>query len=91
MNLEQEEKKDKTIPYLFIGLSVIFIIIGWIAANGESKSQYVRLIDVFIYGPYLTYLAFQKEYIFSTLEKVFLLFLGITTISFNARNYLKIK
>ena len=91
MNLEQEEKKDKTIPYLFIGLSVIFIIIGWIAANGESKSQYVRLLDVFIYGPYLTYLAFQKEYVFSVLEKVFLLFLGITTISFNARNYLKIK
>ena len=91
MNLEQEEKKDKTIPYLFIGLSVIFIIIGWIAANGESKSQYVRLLDVFIYGPYLTYLAFQKEYVFSVLEKVFLLFLGITTISFNARNYLKIR
>jgi len=90
MNLEQE-KQDKRIPYLFIGLSVIFIIIGWIAANGESKSQYVRLIDVFIYGPYLTYLAFQKEYVFTTLEKVFLLLMGITTISFNARNYLKIK
>jgi hypothetical protein len=91
MDLEQEEKKDKRIPYLFIGLSIIFIIIGWIAANGESKSQYVRLIDVFIYGPYLTYLAFQKEYVFTILEKVFLLLMGMATISFNARNYLKIR
>ena len=91
MNLEKKEKKDKRVPYLLILLSIIFIIIGWIAANGVSKSQYVRLIDVFIYGPYLTYLAFQKEYVFSTLEKVFLLFLGMTTISFNARNYLKIR
>jgi hypothetical protein len=59
-------------------------------ANGESKTQFVRLIDVFIYGPYLTYLAFQKEYTFSIFEKIFILFLGITTIAYNGKNYLKI-
>lgn len=81
---------DKQIPYLLITLSIIFAILGWILANGNSKTQYVRLIDVFIYGPYLTYLAFQKEYIFSLIEKIFLLFLGITTITYNGRNYMKL-
>lgn len=79
---------EKKLPYLLIILSIIFAVIGWFLANGTSKTQYVRLIDVFIYGPYLTYLAFQKEYVFSMIEKIFLLFLGITTITYNCRNYI---
>lgn len=81
---------EKQIPFLLIVLSVVFSIIGWFTANRESKTQYVRLVDIFIYGPYLTYLAFQKEYVFSIFEKIFILFLGITTITYNGRNYLKI-
>lgn len=81
--------KEKQIQYLLIVLSVIVSIIGWFMANKKSKTQYVRLVDIFIYGPYLTYLAFQKEYVFSIFEKIFILFLGITTISYNGRNYLK--
>lgn len=83
--------EEKQIPYLLIVLSIVFSIIGWLMSNGESKTQYIRLIDIFIYGPYLTYLAFQKEYIFSIFEKLFILFFGITTITYNGRNYLKIK
>jgi hypothetical protein len=82
--------KEKQIPYLLILLSIVFAILGWYLANGESKTQYVRLVDVFIYGPYLTYLAFQEEYVFTIFEKLFLLFLGITTITYNGKNYLKI-
>jgi hypothetical protein len=80
--------KDKQIPYLLIILSIIFALLGWILANGNSKTQYVRLLDIFIYGPYLTYLAFQTNYIFNIIEKIFLLFLGITTITYNGKNYL---
>ena len=92
-NLEYSEYlyNDKKIPYFLIVLSIIFAILGWILANGQSKTQYVRLIDIFIYGPYLTYLAFQKEYVFTLIEKIFLLFLGITTITYNGKNYKKIK
>lgn len=82
--------KDKKIPYLLITLSIIFSILGWILANGSSKTQYVRLLDVFIYGPYLTYLAFQTNYTFTIVEKIFLLFLGVTTITYNGKNYLKL-
>jgi len=69
-------------------LLIVFSIVGWMAASGVSKTQWVRLADVFLYGPYLTYLAFQTDYTFSAIEKVFLLFLGVTTITYNARNYL---
>ena len=79
---------DKKIPYLLILLSIIFALLGWFLADGNNKTQYVRLVDVFIYGPYLTYLAFQKEYVFSLIEKIFLLFLGVTTITYNGRNYI---
>ena len=82
--------KGKQIPYLLIILSIVFAILGWYLSNGDSKTQYVRLVDVFIYGPYLTYLAFQNEYVFNIVEKIFLVFLGITTITYNGRNYLKI-
>ena len=81
---------DKQIPYLLILLSILFSILGWILANGTSKTQYVRLLDIFIYGPYLTYLSFQTNYTFSIIEKIFLLFLGVTTITYNGKNYLKI-
>ena len=80
--------EGKKLPYLLITFSIVFALIGWITPNGKSKTQYVRLFDVFLYGPYLTYLAFQTEYIFSLIEKLFLLFLGVTTITYNAKNYL---
>jgi intracellular septation protein A len=90
-NSEYLLDNKKKIPYLLILLSIIFAILGWVLANGQSKTQYVRLVDIFIYGPYLTYLAFQKNYVFTIIEKIFLLFLGITTITYNGKNYLKIK
>ena len=88
MFLDTDTDKEKQIPYLLIILSIIFALLGWILANGNSKTQYVRLLDVFIYGPYLTYLAFQTNYTFTIVEKIFLLFLGITTITYNGKNYL---
>ena len=90
MFLNTDTDKEKQIPYLLIVLSIIFSLLGWILANGNSKTQYVRLVDIFIYGPYLTYLSFQTNYTFTIIEKIFLLFLGITTITYNGNNYLKL-
>ena len=81
---------EKQIPYLLIVLSILFSILGWIVATGNSKTQYVRLVDIFIYGPYLTYLSFQTNYTFTIIEKIFLLFLGVTTITYNGKNYLQL-
>ena len=66
-----------------------FLVVGWRLATRYNKTNGVRLVDVFIYGPYLIYLSMQHNYVFSVYEKIFLLFLGATTISYNARNYLR--
>ena len=67
-------------------LIIASAIIGWLFANG-TKSQIIRLIDVFLYGPYLTYLAFKKEEL-TNFDKSFLIFVGVTTITFNGTNYI---
>lgn len=73
-----------------IGLTIVFFVIGWFFATGSSKTQWVRLVDICIYGPYLIYLSQQPEdYVISDTENMFLLFLGATTITYNLRNYLK--
>jgi hypothetical protein len=69
-------------------LIVIFAVIGWCAATGLGKGQYVRIMDILIYGPYLVYLAMKETYTFSMLEKLFLLLFGVTTITYNLKNFL---
>lgn len=68
-------------------LLIIFIsaIIGIIATDGK-KTQFVRLIDVFIYGPALIYIGFYGvEY---HLYRYILLILGTTTITYNLKNFI---
>tara|TARA_Y100000004_G_scaffold139093_1_gene157845 strand:- start:180 stop:407 length:228 start_codon:yes stop_codon:yes gene_type:complete len=52
-----------------------------------SKSQYIRLLDVFFIGPFMIYVS-QKAKGINNLEKFTLLGLGIATIYYNGRNYL---
>lgn len=66
---------------------ILFLYLGWILATGTQKTKWVRLVDIFVYGPYLIYLSTKDDYTFSEYEKLFLLFLGATTITYNARNY----
>ena len=67
-------------------LTGLFLVIGWLLATGTGKTQWVRLVDILIYGPYLIYLSQQsEEYVISDVENVFLLFLGATTIAYNLR------
>lgn len=69
-------------------LVLVFGVIGWISSSGV-KTQWVRLIDVFVYGPVAIYVAikyFSEEKI---LQAIFL-FAGATTITYNLKNYLEI-
>ena len=73
-----------------IGLTILYFVMGWFLATGSGKTQWVRLIDICIYGPYLIYLSQQSdEYVISGYEKTFLLGFGATTITYNLRNYLR--
>ena len=73
-----------------IALTVVYLSMGWLFATGVGKTQWVRIFDIFLYGPYLIYLSFQDEtYKISDREKMFLIGLGATTITYNLRNYLR--
>lgn len=50
------------------------------------KSQGVRLLDIFVLGPYMIYLSRKLSPPHNTL----LLISGIATIGYNLRNYLRI-
>ena len=52
-----------------------------------SKSQNIRLLDVFFIGPFMIYVS-QKAKGINNLEKFTLLGLGIATIYYNGNNYL---
>jgi len=66
-------------------LIIIFLIIGWLSTCGE-KTQLVRLLDVFIYGPFLIWLGTRER---EKWIKVFLYFMGATTLTYNLRNFIE--
>ena len=55
-----------------------------------SKSQNIRLLDVFFIGPYMIYIS-KKAKGLSKLESFTLLVLGVATIFYNGKNYLSNK
>lgn len=69
-------------------LVATFAVFGWITATGKDKAQWVRLVDVFVYGPFLIYIGLHPNHVLSLLERVFLVFIGATTVTYNLRNYL---
>ncbi len=81
-------------------LIVIFVglIIGYITTSG-SKSQNIRLLDIFIIGPLMIYLGCyiyinknkninKNDYI--KIISIILIFFGSSTITYNLKNYIKI-
>jgi hypothetical protein len=68
----------------FIIFFILFLAIGWYSTTG-IKTQLVRLADVFIYGPLLIWISTRTK---SVWERIALLFMGATTMTYNLRNYL---
>lgn len=51
-----------------------------------SKSQAIRLIDIFFIGPYLGWIAWRSKNL-TVIERRILQGLAVSTIVYNARNY----
>lgn len=73
---------------IFIIIIIISAFIGWYSTVG-IKSQFVRLIDIIIYGPFFIWLGYTRAN--KDWERILLFFIGATTITYNLRNYLKFK
>ena len=53
-----------------------------------SKSQNIRLLDVFFIGPFMIYIGYKAKGL-TELERYMMYGLGIATIYYNGKNYLK--
>ena len=73
---------------MLIILLFIFLLIGWISADSREKTQYVRLLDIFLYGPIMVYISLDNSNNLRFLFRICLLIIGGTTITYNAKNYI---
>lgn len=62
------------------------LLIGYITTTGV-KSQWVRVIDIFVYSSILFYVALYKVPKTEKITQATLLFMGATTMSYNLYNY----
>lgn len=70
-------------------LSVIAgAITGWVTSTGV-KSQAVRMVDVYALGPLMIYAAASRNP--RLVARQALAFTGASTITYNARNYLRLR
>ena len=58
--------------------------------NEHQKSQAVRLYDVFLLAPFLLYVGYKAKGL-KDWERYGIYFIGLSTIWYNGRNYLKNK
>lgn len=63
------------------------LLIGYLTTTGV-KSQWVRIIDIFVYSTILFYIALYKLPPTESLSRGVLLFMGGTTMSYNLYNFL---
>lgn len=61
------------------------IAIGWLSTTG-IKSQWVRLLDIFVWGPLVIWAGYAIDT--SIWIKYALVFMGASTITYNLKNFL---
>ena len=71
---------------LSIGFIILFFIIGWVSSTGV-KTQFIRILDVVVYGPVLIYVSLNL--IDDPILKLLVLFMGATTMSYNLKNFIE--
>jgi hypothetical protein len=62
--------------------------INWSTQEEISKSQNIRLLDVFIIAPFLIYVAYRNKNL-TDWEKIGLYIIGFATFYYNGKNYLE--
>lgn len=72
---------------LIVVIIIIGLLIGWFSTTG-TKSQFVRLLDVFLYGPILIYTGTVVDNVYL---KIALILIGASTMSYNFKNYVKME
>jgi hypothetical protein len=64
------------------------LLLGFISTTG-FKSQWIRLVDIFVIGPIMIYLGNQGYTLTNNKLYLALIFFGATTITYNLKNYIQ--
>lgn len=72
--------------WLIVVLVVLGMVMGWVSTVG-AKSQFIRLLDILIYGPALIYAGAVIDDSHTWL-KVLLIIIGSSTIAYNLVNFI---
>lgn len=78
-------KINLVILFIFLGL-----LIGYYSTSG-SKTQLIRLVDIFLIGPLMIYIGIINFERLENIQKIIslvLIFFGASTITFNLKNYI---
>jgi hypothetical protein len=67
---------------------VVGLYLGYISTTG-SKTQTIRLLDIFVIGPLMIYFGYKSKP--ASFFSMLLIFFGATTITYNLKNYLFIE
>jgi hypothetical protein len=70
--------------HLIVLVIVVGLVVGWVTARDEGKTQGVRVLDVAIVGPLMIAAGVAR---LPVPLRLLLVFIGAATITFNARNY----
>lgn len=82
--MDNKQKIIIVIIFIFIGL-----IIGWLSTTG-TKSQFIRLLDVFVFFPILAYAGYLL-YDTNEILAIILIIVGAATAAYNFKNWLEYK
>jgi hypothetical protein len=63
---------------------IIGLYLGHVSTSG-TKTQTIRLLDVFMIGPLMIYFGYRAE---ASIFSILLTFFGATTITYNLKNYM---
>ena len=69
----------------------IGLYLGYISTSG-TKTQFIRLLDIFLIGPLMIYFGHHAQHANSgghvSIFAMLLVFFGATTITYNLKNYI---
>ena len=90
MQQEETVKKNQN-PFIQITITLVALglLLGYVSTSG-SKSQWIRLVDIFIIGPLMIYLGAYGYNTNNDWLCLLLVFFGATTITYNLRNCITI-
>lgn len=86
ITVTQRQRKRNETNVLILAI-MLGAIMGWLSTSGD-KSQWIRILDIAMFGPLLILISLQPEVLERLNVQIVVGFLGASTITYNLKNFL---